>query len=263
MGRFPAYVRGVLSDPARAGVHQSGPTGFAGLRVRQRAVLVGRAVGRLIAETKIGTGGFRQTVERKRASIRAFGGKRSWMRAVKRWAADAVSYSRLVLLVPLVWYMNAGSLWALAVLAAIVASDLVDGPIARRLGTAGSRGAFIDAGCDVLVVMSAAVAAGLSDLRYTGLATVMAMAFLSYGALSLIIGRFAYTRLGRYDGVVSYCVIAVASGKPLLEAIGVTVPPAAEWVFLSLSALFLAVSAAENAAGIVAALERRGQEITG
>ena len=180
---------------------------------------------------------------------------------VKRWAADAVSLSRVVLLVPLVWFMIVGSPWALAVLAAIVASDLLDGPIARRLGTAGSRGALIDATCDVLVVMSAAIAAALSDARYAGLAVVMAMAFLSYAALSLIIGRFAYTRLGRYDGVVSYGVIAVASVKAPLAAIGATVP-AAEWVFLCISAVFLAVSTAENVGGIVATIERRSQGVT-
>ncbi len=178
------------------------------------------------------------------------------------WAADAVSLSRVVLLVPLGWFLIVGSPWALAVLAAIVASDLLDGPIARRLGTAGSRGALIDASSDVLVVMSASIAAGLMDARYMALAAVMSMAFLSYGAFSLIIGRFAYTRVGRYDGVVSYSVIAVASAKSLLAMIGVSVPPAAEWVFLCLSALFLTISAVENVAGIVAALERRSQEIT-
>ncbi len=52
----------------------------------------------------------------------------------------------------------------------------------------------------------------------------MSIAFLSYAALSLIIGRFAYTRLGRYDGLVPYGVIAVAIVKTPLAAIGVTVP---------------------------------------
>ncbi len=177
-------------------------------------------------------------------------------------AADAVSLSRVALMVPFVRFVVAGSPWALMVLAAIVASDLLDGPIARRLGTAGSRGALIDAACDVLVVMSAAVAAALSDARYAGLAAVMAMAFLSYGALSLIIGRFAYTRLGRYDGVVSYSAIAIASARPLSALIGVTVPSAVEWIILCFSAVFLAVSTVENVSGIMATLERRSQGIT-
>ena len=177
-------------------------------------------------------------------------------------AADAVSLSRVLLLVPLVWLVIVGSQWAVVVLAAIIASDLLDGPIARRLGTAGSRGALLDATCDVLVVMSAAIAAALSDARYAGLAAVMAMAFLSYGALSLIIGRFAYTRLGRYDGVVSYGAIAIASARPLFALIGVTVPSAVEWIILCISAVFLAVSTAENVSGIMATLERRSQGIT-
>jgi len=153
-------------------------------------------------------------------------------------------------MVPLVRFVVVRSPWALAVLAAIVAGDLLDGPIARRLGTAGNRGALIDASCDVLVALSAAIAAGLSDARYVVLAAIMSMAFLSYGTLSLIIGRFAYTRLGRYDGVVSYGVVAAASARPLFAMIGVT--PATEWIFLCLSALILAVSTAENVAGIVA-----------
>jgi phosphatidylglycerophosphate synthase len=179
--------------------------------------------------------------------------------AARRWAADAVSLSRLLLLVPLVRFMIIGSPWAPVILAAIVASDLLDGPIARRLGTAGSRGALIDASCDVLVVMSAAMAAALSDARYAGLAAVMSIAFLSYGALSLIVGRFAYTRLGRYDGVVSYSAIAVASARPLFALIGVTMPSAAEWVILCISALFLAISSAENVGRIVAAIESRSK----
>jgi phosphatidylglycerophosphate synthase len=183
--------------------------------------------------------------------------KLSWKQIARRWAADAMSLSRVMLLVPLVRFMILDSPWALMVLAAIMASDLVDGPIARRLGTAGSRGALIDASCDVLVVMSAAITAGLSDARYAGLAAVMAAAFLSYGAFSLLIGRFAYTRLGRYDGVVSYGVVAVAGAKPLFGLIGVAVPAAAVWIILSLSAAFLAVSTAENAAGIAGEIRKK------
>ncbi len=172
------------------------------------------------------------------------------IRGVRRWAADAVSLSRLVLLFPLVWCEITASPWALAVLAVIVVSDLIDGPIARRLGTAGSRGAFIDAACDVAVVMSAAIAVGASDARYAGLAAVMALAFLSYAGFSLILRRFAYTRLGRYDGAVCFGVVALAGVKALLAAIGVSVPAAAEWIVLGLSAAFLAVSAVENISGI-------------
>ncbi len=174
----------------------------------------------------------------------------------KNWVADAVSLSRVALLVPLVLLLIHGSPWALVVLSAIVASDLLDGRIARRLGTAGSRGALIDASCDFLVVMSAVTASGVSDSRYLGLAAIMLLAFLSYGAFSLTLGRFAYTQLGRYDGVVSYSVVAAACAKPLLTPTA-SATTVAEWIFLGSAALFLAVSTAENVAGIAAALERR------
>jgi phosphatidylglycerophosphate synthase len=180
-------------------------------------------------------------------------------RAVRRWAADAVSFSRLALLVPLVGWEVSGSPWALAALAAIVLSDLVDGAIARRLGTAGSRGAMIDATCDGLVAMNAALGAGLSDARYAGLAAVMAVAFLSYGAFSLIVRRFGCTRLGRYDSAVCYGVIAVACAKPALAAFGAMVPSRAEWALLGVAAILLAVSAAENIAGIATAADQQGR----
>ncbi len=180
-------------------------------------------------------------------------------RAVRRWAADAVSFSRLVLLVPLVWWEISGSPWALAALAAIVLSDLADGAIARRFGTAGNRGAMIDAASDGLVAVNAAVGAGLSDARYAGLAAVMAVAFLSYGAFSLIAPRIACKRLGRHDSAVCYGVIAVACAKPALAALGVMAPARAEWALLGVAAILLAASVAENIAGIVTAADQHGR----
>jgi phosphatidylglycerophosphate synthase len=175
---------------------------------------------------------------------------------VKRWAADALSLSRLALLGPLAWCLIRGSLGALPIMAVIVATDLMDGPIARLLSTAGSRGALVDSGCDALVVMTAAFVLGLSDARYAGFAGLIAVTFISYGVSSLVIGRFAYTRLGRYDGVVCYGVVAFASAKPALAAIGISLP-AAEWIVLCVSAVFLAASTAENVVGILMSMRRK------
>ncbi len=183
--------------------------------------------------------------------------------AVKRWAADAVSFSRAALLLPLLRFEINRSPWAIMILAVIIGTDLIDGRLARLLGTAGSRGALIDAACDVLVVLGAAIAAGLSDARYLALSAIMAVSFLSYACLSLVIGRFAYTRLGRYSGVVSYAVITTASVKLLFAGLGITLPAAAEWVVLSFAGVYLAAAAAENAAAIFAAREGRSQETAG
>ena len=56
--------------------------------------------------------------------------------------------------------------------------------------------------CDAVVVRSSAIALGLKDPRYLGIAGFMAIAFISYGVHSLVIHEFAYTRFGRYDGAL-------------------------------------------------------------
>jgi phosphatidylglycerophosphate synthase len=170
--------------------------------------------------------------------------------------ANAMSLSRLALLGPLAWCLNTGSFASMPIMAVIVTTDLLDGPIARTLRSAGSRGALVDSGCDSLVVIIAAIVLGLNDARYAGFAGLIATTFISYGVYSLVIGRYAYTRFGKYDGVACYSVIAIASGKPLFAAIGIPIP-AAEWVILCLSAFVLAVSTAENVTGIVVNMRRK------
>lgn len=63
------------------------------------------------------------------------------LRTVRHWAADAVTISRIVLVIQWTRCESAGSAWAFPVMAGIVASDLLDSPIARRLGTARGGGA--------------------------------------------------------------------------------------------------------------------------
>ncbi len=180
-------------------------------------------------------------------------------KVMKRWLADVVSFSRVVLLVPFLWWESRGSIWALPVLAAIVVSDLLDGWIARRLGTAGSVGALIDAACDVVVLMAAAVVLGLSDPRYIAAAGLMAITFGSYTVFSLVIGRFAYTRLGRYDGILCYVLAGVACGHPLLPSAGAAA--AVEWTVLGVTAAVLAASTGENLAGAVRWMNRKATSL--
>jgi phosphatidylglycerophosphate synthase len=172
---------------------------------------------------------------------------------VKRWIADAISFSRIALLVPWICLETSASVWALPVMAAIIASDLLDGPIARRLSTASVKGALVDAICDVFVLVVAAIVLGLKDARYLGLAGLMASAFTSWGIRSLIAGRFAYSRMGRYDGALCYALIAAASARPWLAALGIRAPAFGEWAAICLVAVCLAVSAAENIVRILRA----------
>ncbi len=173
---------------------------------------------------------------------------------MRRWTVDLVSLSRLALLVPWISCAIAGSLWALPVMAAIIASDLVDGLLARRLSTPGGRGALLDAACDALIVVAATVTLGLGEARYFGLAGLMTAAFISWGAYSLVAGRFAYTRLGKYDGALCYLLVAVASARPWLAALDLRAPVLGEGALSGLVAVFLGISTAENIAGTLRAI---------
>ncbi len=52
-------------------------------------------------------------------------------------------------------------------------------------------------------------------------------------------------------------MVAVAGAKPLLGLFGFALPSTAVWIVLCLSALFLAISTAENAAGIAGEIRKR------
>ena len=104
----------------------------------------------------------------------------------------------------------------MALMAAIVMSNLVDGRLARKLGTVGSRGALIDSGCDAAVVLCAMITLGLNDPRYLAMAGLAAMAFISYGVYSMAVRRFGHTQLGRYDGVMCHVLLVVARLRPWL-----------------------------------------------
>lgn len=162
-----------------------------------------------------------------------------------------VSLSRLVLLGPWIWCALIGSVWVLPIMAVIVASDLLDGPLARRLSTAGGRGVLIDATCDALVVVTATATLGFGEARYFGLAGLMAAAFLSWAAYSLVIGHFAYTRLGRYDGAWCYALVAGASAR---AALGIRLSATGEGIIIGLVAVFLGISTVENIVGMLQAI---------
>src|SRR5512136_2246378 len=130
---------------------------------------------------------------------------------MRRHLANIITLSRLLLMVPWSICVMADSSWALAVMALIIATDIIDGPIARRLKTAGPLGGALDAGCDAAVCFAAAVLLGLSDTRYLAAAALMAASFLSWMALGRIEGGQSYTRLGRYNGAACYALILAAS----------------------------------------------------
>jgi phosphatidylglycerophosphate synthase len=80
-----------------------------------------------------------------------------------RHPADAVSFSRALLVFAWIYCHAHQNIWAVVVVVVIVLSDVIDGPIARRTGTAGPRGAAVDVACDVFVILASTLAAGATD----------------------------------------------------------------------------------------------------
>jgi len=165
--------------------------------------------------------------------------------------ADAVSLSRL-LFFPLWAVLVYGvSRWAAPVMVLIILTDLVDGPIARRLGTAGPRGQRLEGLCDLLVAAGGAVVLGLRDWRFLSLAVLTTGCFACWALRCLRAGGFAYSRLGRYDGAACYLLILFRSAAPWFP------PPAARvygfllWVAVIATALLLGASGVENVAALV------------
>lgn len=148
-----------------------------------------------------------------------------------RWAtwANALSLLRLAL-VPLLGaailhgqHRAAGALFALA-----VATDLADGPLARRRGEASALGGLLDHAVDAtLCVVGLAAWAHRGELP-TLLAPLVAVAFVQYVLDSRALdGRpLRASALGRWNGIAYYVLVAVPIYR---DALGLAWPGAA-WV---------------------------------
>jgi len=160
--------------------------------------------------------------------------------------ADALSFSRLLLFVPWIISINEGNLWALPIMSVIVASDVLDGMVARRLALASQRGAIIDVVCDIVVIVTAFITLGFRNWLYIVLLVLTIVALLSWVVYTRIAGEMAYTRLGKYNGGVCYLAFMVVSARPWLEVIHLDILVVLEECIIYLVALFLGAAALEN-----------------
>jgi len=148
--------------------------------------------------------------------------------------ANALTLARLLLAVPFAVCMAAPdarhAAWAAAFLAAAIASDLADGALARRLGTASAVGRLLDHTVDVLFVTTGLVAGAARGAFPWILPVLVAAAFAQYAIDSYVVaraGELRPSRLGRYNGILYFVPlggdIAVRLGgralRPLLAAL--------------------------------------------
>lgn len=140
--------------------------------------------------------------------------------------AHALTAARLLLVIPFALVMARGDAYhaamgALALVAAIV-TDLLDGVIARRRGTASTAGGVFDHTTDCLFVTSG-LAAGASRGAFPWiLPALVAAAFVQYVVDSYWLHRdrsLRTSRLGRWNGILYFAPL----GGDILIRLGVNV----------------------------------------
>ncbi len=125
--------------------------------------------------------------------------------------AHALTGLRLVLVVPFARLMAGGdardAALAALVLALAVATDLLDGPVARRRGTASAAGRLFDHGADCVFVTGGLAAAAARGVVPWLLPVLVAAAFAQYVVDSYWVhrgGALRGSRLGRWNGILYF-----------------------------------------------------------
>jgi len=179
--------------------------------------------------------------------------------------ANALTAVRLLLIVPFALLMARGGTRyaALAALmfAIAVATDLVDGPLARRRGTASAAGGTFDHTADFLFVASG-LAAGASRGAFPWLLpALVTIAFAQYVIDSYWLHRgrtLRTSRLGRYNGILYF----VPLGGDILVRLGLTFLQPLVTVIAWLLVVTTLISMAERLRA-VRALSREARESPG
>ncbi len=167
--------------------------------------------------------------------------------------ANALTAARLLLTVPFAFVTadsgSGGATVAALVLALAIATDVLDGHVARRQGNASGSGALFDHATDCVFVTAGLAAGAARGAFPAALPALVAVAFIQYVVDSYWIhGHHALrgSRLGRYNGVLYFAPlagdIAVRAGigplRPLVTGVAwllvvSTVVSMAERVWLS------------------------------
>jgi CDP-diacylglycerol---glycerol-3-phosphate 3-phosphatidyltransferase len=139
--------------------------------------------------------------------------------------ANVLTAVRLLLIVPFALLMARGgtryAALAALMLVVAIATDLLDGPLARRRGTVSAAGGTFDHTADFLFVTSG-LAAGASRGAFPWILPVLvAAAFMQYVADSYWLHRgrtLRTSRLGRYNGILYFAPL----GGDILIRLGLT-----------------------------------------
>jgi len=153
--------------------------------------------------------------------------------------ANLLTGLRLLLIIPVSWgFANpgtvpAGLLFAMILLA--IASDLLDGIVARKLGTASARGMLFDHTTDFLFVTVSLAALAYINIVPVLLPILIVVAFSQYVLDSYLLFHQKQLRmsfLGRWNGILYFVplvTIAIAELN-LLTILSDNLPTLTRWI---------------------------------
>jgi phosphatidylglycerophosphate synthase len=127
-------------------------------------------------------------------------------------SANALTFLRLLLAPALLAAILSGSAAvAVAIFALAVATDISDGRLARRAGTASPAGGLFDHGVDAVFVTLGTAALAASGVLPVALPLFIAAAFTQYAFDSSVLdsGGARPFPLGRWNGIAYYAIVAV------------------------------------------------------
>jgi phosphatidylglycerophosphate synthase len=132
--------------------------------------------------------------------------------------ANTLTAIRLVLVLPMAAALARPALfapWVVALsLVLAIASDYLDGPIARRTGTASARGMFFDHTTDCLFVTG-----GLTGAAVAGSITPILPALIPFAFGQYVVDSYVWSRrrqlrasfLGRWNGILYFVPLVVVA----------------------------------------------------
>ena len=130
--------------------------------------------------------------------------------------AHAITSLRLLAVLPAAWaFARAGSVppWLLALLMTVaIVSDLTDGRVARRTGSASPQGMLFDHTTDCLFVTSGLAGAATAGLVPVALPVLVPIAFSQYVLDSYFLHRQRQLRmsaLGRWNGIFYFAPLVM------------------------------------------------------
>lgn len=108
-----------------------------------------------------------------------------------RQLPNLITFSRILLTLPIVWFLYQGEYWPALILLAIAgATDALDGYLVRRYGWETDLGRWLDPAADKIMMLGVYVAVALS-----GLIPLWLLALVAGRDLWLTLGSLAYRRL--------------------------------------------------------------------